>query len=377
MARTDFKKEGPKGQKKEEIKYPCSPRSQKWIGNLLPVLESYNYNYSEIIQLVRNCDYNADKIQEEVERIMEMNIGHEQGEWEVVRPSRGGASSSHSGSREPKKGPKNQEQFKGKQRPERRRNVPVAAPQQPPQVQKPPKEEKEPTVVVPTPVQEISVEESVPRKSLFTSWASLLKSEEKVTVEEPKLVPEEPKVEAPVKKEPVKKSPVVKPAVVLPKEINFGSDASLMFGCLEEDNPWSKPSVWQDQVTHWQPNRVGHVKMNRNGRVQDPIPGENLSGGHWQGSYYERFNKQQLVYTYSEETDKQKSFQMPESSAQYPQKERDPVNGVYFNYPYANDRLQNPPGLVGYYTTPQPYYGFNGTNNANSTNNISSSMWQN
>lgn len=301
-----------------------------------------------------------------------MNIGHEQGEWEVVRPNRGGASSSHSGNRESKKGQKNHEQFKNKPRPERRRSSAVVPPLQ----QQLPKEEKESTVVLPTPVQELSVEEPVPRKSLFTSWASLLKSGEKV--EEKKLVSEEPKVEPQTKKEPVKKSPVVKPAVVLPKEINFGSDASLMFGCLEEDNPWSKPSVWQDQGTHWQPNRgVGHVKMNRNGRVQDPVPGENLSGGHWQGSYYERFNKQQLVYTYNEETDKSKSFQMPESSAQYPQKERDPVNGVYFNYPYANDRLQNPPGLVGYYTTPQPYYGFNGTNHANSTNNISSSMWQN
>lgn len=69
----------------DDIKYPGSPRSQKWIGNLLPVLERYNYNYAEIIQLVKSCDYNGDKIQDEVDRIIEINIGHEQGEWTVVK----------------------------------------------------------------------------------------------------------------------------------------------------------------------------------------------------------------------------------------------------------------------------------------------------
>ncbi|ORM40599.1 uncharacterized protein BXIN_2065 [Babesia sp. Xinjiang] len=71
---------------REELSYPGSPRSQKWIGNLLPVLERYNYNYAEIVQLVKACDYNGEKIQQEVDRIMEINIGHEQGEWTVVKP---------------------------------------------------------------------------------------------------------------------------------------------------------------------------------------------------------------------------------------------------------------------------------------------------
>ncbi|GBE62373.1 hypothetical protein, conserved [Babesia ovata] len=83
MVRITSSKTGTRGAREESL-YPGSPRSQKWIGNLLPILERYNYNHAEITQLVKACDYNGDKIQQEVDRIMEVNIGHEQGEWTVV-----------------------------------------------------------------------------------------------------------------------------------------------------------------------------------------------------------------------------------------------------------------------------------------------------
>ncbi|GFE53972.1 hypothetical protein BaOVIS_013760 [Babesia ovis] len=85
MAKVPLNKNRSKGAR-EELSYPASPRSKKWIVNLLPVLEGYNYNFAEIIQLVKSCDYNNEKIQQEVDRIMEINIGHEQGEWTVVKP---------------------------------------------------------------------------------------------------------------------------------------------------------------------------------------------------------------------------------------------------------------------------------------------------
>nr|BAN65774.1 hypothetical protein [Babesia bovis] len=87
MAKIPMNKHRGKGSR-EEVTYPGSPRSQKWVGNLLPVLEGYNYNHTEIIQLVKACDYNGEKIQQEVDRIMEINIGHEQGEWTVVKPQK-------------------------------------------------------------------------------------------------------------------------------------------------------------------------------------------------------------------------------------------------------------------------------------------------
>ncbi|CDR97549.1 hypothetical protein, conserved [Babesia bigemina] len=83
MVRSASSKTGVRGGR-EESPYPGSPRTQKWIGNLLPILERYDYNYAEITQLVKACDYNGDKIQQEVDRIMEVNIGHEHGEWTVV-----------------------------------------------------------------------------------------------------------------------------------------------------------------------------------------------------------------------------------------------------------------------------------------------------
>ncbi|KAK1441945.1 hypothetical protein BgAZ_502770 [Babesia gibsoni] len=70
---------------KEDVTYPGSPRSQVWIGNLFPILDQYNYTYNDIVQLLKACDYNGEKIQNEVDRIMEINVGHEQGEWTVVK----------------------------------------------------------------------------------------------------------------------------------------------------------------------------------------------------------------------------------------------------------------------------------------------------
>ncbi|SIO73254.1 conserved Plasmodium protein, unknown function [Babesia microti strain RI] len=61
-----------------------SPRSKEWVGNLFPVLECYNFTLPEILMLIKRNEYNADKIQNAVSVIMQVQGGHEQGQWQTV-----------------------------------------------------------------------------------------------------------------------------------------------------------------------------------------------------------------------------------------------------------------------------------------------------
>ncbi|EAN30988.1 hypothetical protein TpMuguga_03g00253 [Theileria parva strain Muguga] len=405
MTRSDFKKE-PRG-KKEELKYPCSPRSQKWINNLLPVLESYNYNYLDIVKLVKNCDYNADKIQVEVERIVQMNLGHEQGEWEVVKPNTKGEKSTTKTQSNSHRPLPNSSKFKGK--PYVKDEVLKKNSKVSPKVRLDSKPEKSET------------EED--KKELLTSWASLLKREPMATGANATPTLSQNKSQPTSAREstnsaasslnytsveslnnlnpPMSGMPSdlntsiggslreqrmedksrlndrmgrMRPPVVMPKEFNF-SESKLTFGCLE-DELWSKP--WPD----WQ-----HRDF------QKPRPTSSRLQSEVFPNYYER--KSMVYYddpgtkkydrfpVPSTQTSSTSTHQQPSSSANggsmssgnLPNLTKDNMGfggGVYFNYPYSNERLQNPPGLVSYYT-PQPFYGFG---SSNTSNNVSS-MWQN
>lgn len=562
-------------EQREDLNYPASPRSQKWISNLLPVLEHYNYNYAEIIQLVKACDYNGDKIQNEVDRIMEVNIGHEQGEWTVVKqPERAKPAATKaakavppSSRKEPVKAsvPKETKQqrypvtVKGSLRSNVKKETkvdtpaepvpaPVTAPAPAPKVEAPsttetpsppPKESQKSATEKPatkkdsetpkkTPAKQIAKDASKPaqsnaKKGFPLKWASLLKT---VTTEEEEeeaaekavqppasaaeevvestpaksnvsVVKEETpapelkqKVESPKRQahskaqsqkqpqqqqqaqpqlqtepkpqndidaitlaqaeEALKKlefceeekaeeaspirSPVPPPAqpvveevipVLMPKPLSAGIDATLMFGCFEEET--QKPSTWTQTsafTNYQQPtqtrreygkysrttqdlraeNAVSHNLLHHEtdplahhdvGRLHhDPNDTLHVDSSHmqesthqanfpaqWQMGYYgSRYsNTKQQAFTYGYDEDKHKVYRQG-ANDHYGQKDsRHHMNGIYFNYGYQPERLQNPPGLLGFYTPQQPYYGFpnSGTQaNPPGASDSMASMWR-
>lgn len=61
-----------------------SPRSQKWIEDVHPLLEFFNYSKRDVYALVQRAEYDQDRVQQAVAEIVEEKKGHEQGSWEVV-----------------------------------------------------------------------------------------------------------------------------------------------------------------------------------------------------------------------------------------------------------------------------------------------------
>uniref|UniRef100_A0A3B0N0P9 Uncharacterized protein n=1 Tax=Theileria annulata TaxID=5874 RepID=A0A3B0N0P9_THEAN len=395
MTRPDFKKES-RG-KKEELKYPCSPRSQKWINNLLPVLESYNYNYLDIVKLVKNCDYNAEKIQVEVERIVQMNLGHEQGEWEVVKPNTKGEKATSKTQPNPQRNLPNSSKFKGKSYVKEeglKKNSKVS-----PKVRLDSKPEKSET------------EED--KKELLTSWASLLKRDPVATGSNTTPTLSQNKSQQTSARESINSAssslnyaPVdslnnlnpsmsgmpsdlnssmsgtlteqrldeksrlndrvgrMRPPVVMPKEFKF-SESKLTFGCLE-DELWSKP--WPD----WQHRDFQKPRPTSSRLQSDVFPNyyERKSMVYYDDPNAKKYDRFQVTSNASSTSTHQQPASTANtgsmSSANLSNLTKDNVGfggGVYFNYPYSSERLQNPPGLVSYYT-PQPFYGF-GNSNAN------------
>ncbi|UKK01388.1 hypothetical protein MACK_002202 [Theileria orientalis] len=414
MTRSDFKKES--RAKKEELKYPCSPRSQKWISNLLPVLESYNYNYMDIIKLVKGCDYNADKIQIEVERIMQMKLGHEQGEWELVKPNtkseKNPSKSQSSGSNSFSNSSKfKQKTYNKEDRPKRTMKV-------------------SPNTRVETKPEKPESEDE--KKELFTSWASLLKRDpmstssnlsssnmtSKLGTNLPSTTPQSTGVTSSIT-QPVDKlsslagktglnekprlgeqplpqeqrpqerpeRPKERPAVIMPKEFDF-NESRFTFGCLEEEL-WTKP--WPE----WRP-----FQKPRSNRMAERSQNEVFPNYYDRKAFYfddpKKFDRFHVSNSGSNMQPVNNNANMAPvstntnmgpvsgnnnnlSSGNLGNSNMGPntlgagnmsgKDGVYFTYPYSNDRLQNPPGLVSYYT-PQPFYPFGNNNNV-------TSMWQN
>lgn len=71
--------------KRPEEDTPISPRSLRWVNDLFPLLETYNFSSVEIVSLVKRCEYNSEQIQIAVSAILEQALGHEQGEWKQVK----------------------------------------------------------------------------------------------------------------------------------------------------------------------------------------------------------------------------------------------------------------------------------------------------
>ncbi|EPT28982.1 hypothetical protein TGME49_230940 [Toxoplasma gondii ME49] len=61
-----------------------SPRSQKWVEDVHPLLEFFNYSKRDVYALVQRAEYDQDRVQQAVAEIVEEKKGHEQGSWEVV-----------------------------------------------------------------------------------------------------------------------------------------------------------------------------------------------------------------------------------------------------------------------------------------------------
>ncbi|KAF7458784.1 hypothetical protein HWI79_631 [Cryptosporidium felis] len=69
---------------------PMSPRTAKWVRELTPVLEPYNFNLNEISDLIRRCHYDAGQIELAVGNVIEDFSGHESGQWTKVGKNRSG-----------------------------------------------------------------------------------------------------------------------------------------------------------------------------------------------------------------------------------------------------------------------------------------------
>lgn len=67
---------------------PMSPRTAKWVRELTPVLEPYNFNLNEISDLIRRCHYDANQIELAVGNVIEDFSGHESGQWTKVGKNR-------------------------------------------------------------------------------------------------------------------------------------------------------------------------------------------------------------------------------------------------------------------------------------------------
>ncbi|KAK9171144.1 Uncharacterized protein cmbei_8004510 [Cryptosporidium meleagridis] len=67
---------------------PMSPRTAKWVRELTPVLEPYNFNLNEISDLIHRCHYDANQIELAVGNVIEDFSGHESGQWTKVGKNR-------------------------------------------------------------------------------------------------------------------------------------------------------------------------------------------------------------------------------------------------------------------------------------------------
>ncbi|OII77951.1 hypothetical protein cand_037590 [Cryptosporidium andersoni] len=67
---------------------PLSPRTAKWIKELTPVLEPYNFDVSEISDLIHRCHYDANQIELAVSNVIEDFSGRESGQWTKVGKNR-------------------------------------------------------------------------------------------------------------------------------------------------------------------------------------------------------------------------------------------------------------------------------------------------
>ncbi|KAH7648035.1 hypothetical protein FG379_000818 [Cryptosporidium bovis] len=61
-----------------------SPRTAKWVKELTPVLEPYNFNLNDISDLVHRCHYDVGQIELAVGNVIEDFSGHESGQWTKV-----------------------------------------------------------------------------------------------------------------------------------------------------------------------------------------------------------------------------------------------------------------------------------------------------
>lgn len=62
-----------------------SPRGRKWVEDVHPLLEFFNFSQRDVYALVKSAEYDLDRVQQAVAAIVEEKKGHEQGSWEVVR----------------------------------------------------------------------------------------------------------------------------------------------------------------------------------------------------------------------------------------------------------------------------------------------------
>lgn len=62
-----------------------SPECCEWVLKLSPVLNMFDYDCQDIVDLVKQCNYDEVRIQAAVESVFESRSGHEQGEWRVGR----------------------------------------------------------------------------------------------------------------------------------------------------------------------------------------------------------------------------------------------------------------------------------------------------
>ncbi|KAJ1608533.1 hypothetical protein OIY81_2618 [Cryptosporidium canis] len=67
---------------------PMSPRTEKWVRELTPVLEPYNFDMNEISDLIHRCHYDANQIELAVGNVIEDFSGHESGQWTKVGKNR-------------------------------------------------------------------------------------------------------------------------------------------------------------------------------------------------------------------------------------------------------------------------------------------------
>ncbi|KAK2195106.1 hypothetical protein BdWA1_003408 [Babesia duncani] len=377
----------------EEINYPCSPRSQKWLVNLLPVLESYNYSYAETIELVKSCNYNSDKIQEEVVRIMDLNIGHEQGAWKEVKCRQATKTATQKPKPQPTAQPTKQKQPKSADKREK-------APPKPKRENAPQPENVQKITETINKVANMYITPKKPDKSSqteFTSWAALLKGEKSND-----LVPEpkpKPKTKAPssqpeatntnVVKTPkppknaksdhkptkaaqmppiVEKQKHDKPPVTLPKPLPGNFNPHLMFGCFEDDISVLKQTGWEPQVQQrnsldgkFNPGITDHVSTagQGSGVLHNTLHDAPCFPSHFNDGYSApQYHNSAFGHFYTWDRNKHMAKRPPVGLYASKDLSHDSsLNSMPLMYGPQNECYQDPPGLIGYYPPGHPFYG--------------------
>lgn len=77
------------------VETPMSPRTAKWVRELTPVLEPYNFDMNEISDLIHRCHYDPNQIELAVGNVIEDFSGHESGQWTKVGKHKSGGDSKH------------------------------------------------------------------------------------------------------------------------------------------------------------------------------------------------------------------------------------------------------------------------------------------